>query len=76
MKVSSMKTQINSAPAIANGERVWFLKSMRRVRVLERHSDGHYTVEVIESGKTLTATREGLRRDDEVSIVLEEEVCQ
>ncbi len=42
------------------GQRVWFLKSMRMCRVVEAHDDGTYTVEIMDSGKRLVATSEGL----------------
>lgn len=61
LKVPGVRTD-RSLRAISAGEEVWFVKSMRRCRVVELHADGNYTVARLDNGKRLTATRTGLCR--------------
>lgn len=51
------------------GAKGWFLKSMRRIEVIERQSDGTYTVRALDGSKQMTATRAGIALDSEVSVV-------
>jgi hypothetical protein len=49
------------------GDVVWFTKSMRKVRIIERLKDKYYgqamfTVERIDNGKQMTATENGLEK--------------
>lgn len=49
------------------GDVVWFTKSMRKVRIIERLKDKYYgqamfTVERIDNGKQMTATETGLEK--------------
>lgn len=43
------------------GDKAWFTKSMRAVIVIEDNKDGTYTVEAIDTGKTMIATKNGLK---------------
>ncbi len=61
---------------LPSGSKGWFLKSMRRIEVVERHSDGLYTVRGLDDGKELTATRQGIALDDEMSVILEDPAGQ
>jgi len=44
-----------------SGQPVWFTKSMRLCTVVEGHADGTYTVERVDTGKRMMATKEGLK---------------
>jgi hypothetical protein len=49
------------------GDVVWFTKSMRKVRIIERLKDKYcgqamFTVERIDNGKQMTATEAGLEK--------------
>lgn len=46
---------------LERGTEVWFLKSMRLCRVVERHDDGNYTLEALDGSKQLLATPAGVR---------------
>lgn len=54
---------MTSKGPVSLGEKCWFTKSMRYCRLVEIRSDNYCTVEVMDSGKRLMATPEGLWPD-------------
>lgn len=54
------KSSFAAPPCYTAGELVWFLKSMRMCRFVSNDGNNLCTVEVLDSGKRMTATLDGI----------------